>query len=83
MGRIPQAKHGASGVQGFATAGSKLEGTGFEREQIGHIHVAVLDRAIFDADEEGGNGLDDLGLGEAVELRGNGSTACKDNGVAA
>lgn len=25
----------------FAMAGSKFDGTGFEKEQIGHIHVAL------------------------------------------
>jgi len=41
-GFIPQAKHGANGVCALAVAGSKLEGTGFEKEHIGHIQVAVL-----------------------------------------
>lgn len=26
----------------FAVAGSKFDGTGFENEQIGHIHVALV-----------------------------------------
>lgn len=40
-GVIPQVPHGASGVPSFAVAGSKFGGTGFEKEQIGHIHVAL------------------------------------------
>lgn len=43
-GLIPQARHGGSGAEELAVAGSKLEGTGFENEQIGHIHVAFDDR---------------------------------------
>jgi len=39
-GLIPQARHGGNGVRSFAVLGSKLEGTGFENEQIGHIQVA-------------------------------------------
>lgn len=41
-GFIPQAKHGANGLCALAVAGSKFEGTGFEKEQIGQIHVAEL-----------------------------------------
>lgn len=41
-GFSPQAKHGGSGVLALATAGSKLEGTGLEKEHIGHIHVAAV-----------------------------------------
>lgn len=40
-GLIPHARHGGNGVLAFAMAGSKLDGTGFEKEQIGHIHVAL------------------------------------------
>jgi hypothetical protein len=39
---MPQDKHGAKGVCAFAVVGSKLERTGFEKEHIGHIQVAVL-----------------------------------------
>lgn len=38
---IPQAKHGGNGVFAFAVPGSKFEGTGLEKEQIGQIHVAL------------------------------------------
>jgi hypothetical protein len=41
-GLMPHAKHGGKGVFVFAVAGSKFEGTGFENEQIGQIHVALL-----------------------------------------
>jgi hypothetical protein len=59
-GLIPQAKHGGIGVRD-ASAGSKLEGTGFEKEHMGHIQDAVIEGA-------GGagllrlSGLDDEGL---------------------
>ena len=41
-GLIPHARHGANGVCSVAVCGSKFDGTGFEKEQIGHIQVAVL-----------------------------------------
>ena len=39
-GLIPQARHGGIGVRD-ARAGSKFEGTGFEKEHIGHTQVAL------------------------------------------
>jgi len=39
-GLIPQARHGGIGVR-EANAGSKFEGTGFEKEQMGHTQVAL------------------------------------------
>jgi hypothetical protein len=39
-GLMPQARHGGIGVR-EAKAGSKLEGTGFEKEHIGHTQVAL------------------------------------------
>lgn len=36
---MPQAKHGGKGVRSFAVLGSKLDGTGLEKEHIGHIQV--------------------------------------------
>lgn len=39
-GLMPHARQGGSGVEAVAVAGSKLEGTGFEKEQIGQTHVA-------------------------------------------
>lgn len=38
---IPQLKHAVNGVCALAVATSKLADTKFEKEQIGHIHVAV------------------------------------------
>ena len=64
-GLMPQARHGGIGVRD-ASAGSKLEGTGFEKEQIGHIQDALIDG--------GGAGLfrrsgePDAGLGAAGAL---------------
>lgn len=43
-GLMPQAKHGGIGVRD-ASAGSKFDGTGFEKEQIGHTQDAVMDGA--------------------------------------
>lgn len=40
-GFIPQARHGGSGVRALAVAGSKLEGTGLEKEHMGQTHVAL------------------------------------------
>lgn len=37
---MPHARHGGIGVR-EATAGSKLDGTGFEKEQMGQTHVAL------------------------------------------
>ena len=41
-GLIPQARHGGKGKEALARLGSKLDGIGFEKEQIGHIHVPVV-----------------------------------------
>lgn len=40
-GLIPHARHGGKWVVAVAVAGSKFEGTGFEKEQIGQIQVAL------------------------------------------
>jgi len=40
-GFIPHARQGDKGVLAFAILGSKFDGTGFENEQIGQIHVAL------------------------------------------
>ena len=42
---MPHARHGASEVYSFAVAGSKFDAMGFEKEQIGQIHVAFLIKA--------------------------------------
>jgi hypothetical protein len=42
-GFIPHARHGGRGVRAFAVAGSKLDGTGFEKEHIGQTHVALAE----------------------------------------
>ena len=39
---MPQARHGGSGVCALAVVASKFDGTGLEKEQIGHIHVAFV-----------------------------------------
>lgn len=40
-GLIPQARHGGRGMEALALLGSNFEGTGLEKEQIGHIQVAL------------------------------------------
>lgn len=42
-GLIPHARHGGKCVAALAVAGSKLDGTGLENEQIGQIQVALID----------------------------------------
>lgn len=39
---MPQARHGGRGVCTLAVVGSKLDGTGFEKLQMVHTHVALL-----------------------------------------
>ena len=40
-GFIPHVRHGGIGNADVAFPASKLEGTGFEKEQMGHTHVPV------------------------------------------
>ena len=40
-GFIPHARHGGRGVRAFAVEGSKFDGTGLEKEHMGHTHVAL------------------------------------------
>jgi len=64
-GLIPHARQGGSGVDAFAVAGSKLDGTGFENEQIRQTQVAGTDCGAGDgldvfsdvSDAEPANGL--------------------------
>ena len=68
---MPQARHGGIGKRD-ARAGSKLEGTGLEKEQMGHTHVALAGG--------GGAGLLCRGGVEADEANGFGGTeAPRDN----
>lgn len=41
-GLIPHAKHGGRGVRAFAVAGSKFDGTGFEKLHMVQTHVATV-----------------------------------------
>lgn len=52
LGLIPHARHEGRGVWMLAVVGSKLDGTGFEKLQIVHTHVAVLAEA--GSDKRGG-----------------------------
>lgn len=47
---------------------SKFAGIGLENEQIGHIHVMLLDRGLLDPDIAFLYGLDPRGTGVAGEL---------------
>lgn len=47
-GLIPQNRHGGKGMEVLALPVSKFEGTGLEKEQMVHIHVAL----------EGGKGVE-------------------------
>lgn len=70
-GLMPQARHGGMVVDA-ASAGSKLDGTGFANEQIGHTHVAVLASLLILVDavaEPGPVGAVELDPG-AARLRG-------------
>lgn len=59
-GLIPHARHGGRLVAVVAVAGSKLEGTGFEKVHIGQIQVALI------AFVEGDCGAPVCGSGERV-----------------
>jgi hypothetical protein len=63
-GLIPHARHGGRGVRALAVAGSKLEGTGFEKLQMVHTHVAEL--AGDGSTGAGLRGLSDRGTGEEL-----------------
>lgn len=63
-GLIPHARHGGRGVRALAVAGSKLEGTGFEKLQMVQTHVAEL--AGGGSAGAGLRGLSDRGTGELL-----------------
>lgn len=46
-GLMPQDWHGESGVLALAVAGSKLAGTGLEKEHMTQTHVALFDCGVF------------------------------------
>ena len=70
-GLTPHAKHGANGVYSLAVWGSKFDGTGLDKEHIGHIHVAVL--------AGGGSGA---GKWNGLSVRDNGDAVALLEGVA-
>lgn len=78
-GFIPQARHGGRLTVAVAVAGSKFEGTGFEKEQMGQIQLAfigleegggcfAIEGGRGDNDLPGADGAGTAGL--AVALRG-------------
>lgn len=68
-GLTPQVTQAGRGVFEFAVAGSKLGGTGLEKEQIVQTHVAVLGLGVLDPDPVLEKGLAPRCIGDAVELR--------------
>ncbi len=68
-GLTPQVTHAGRSVLEFAVAGSKLAGTGLEKEQIVETHVAALGLGVLDPDPVFEKGLAPRCTGEAVELR--------------
>ena len=74
-GLTPQVTHAGRGVFEFAVAGSKLTGTGLEKEQMVQTHVAVLDLGVLDPETVPKKGLVPRGTGDAVELRERGCAA--------
>ena len=67
-GLIPQARHGGSGKVSVAMVGSKLEGTGLEKEQIGHTQVPAIRGKGTGVAVEGRNGLEEREDGEDEEM---------------
>lgn len=63
-GLIPHARQGGRGVRALAVAGSKFEGTGFEKLQMVQTHVAEL--AGDGSTGAGLRGLSDRGTGEEL-----------------
>jgi hypothetical protein len=63
---MPQARHGGNGVCALAVCGSKLDGTGFEKVQMGQTQVAL----VAGAGSDGGRwkGLSVRRAGEAFAL---------------
>lgn len=59
-GLIPQVRHGGRGNASVAIVGSKFEGTGLEKEQIGQIQVPRSSWG--DATRTGGLGALDTGV---------------------
>lgn len=66
-GFIPQARHGGNGNDSVAMVGSKLEGTGFENEQIGQTHVPTTTDRFAEDRGPGRKGLEDRDVGEDEE----------------
>ena len=77
-GLIPQAKHGGIGVEAFARAGLKFDGSGLEYEHIGQTHVPDGSKAA--APDDGGGKIEGVpeGRGEADALREDGCTGTGD-----
>ena len=66
---MPHARHGGNGVCAFAVVGSKLVGSGFENEHIGHIQVTLCGHWLLAVELCPARGLPPRGRGEAVALR--------------
>ena len=67
-GFIPQARHGGNGNESVAMVGSKLEGTGFENEQIGQTHVPTTTARFAGDRVPGRKGLEERDVGDEEEV---------------
>lgn len=64
---MPQARHGGNGKASVATLGSKLEGTGLEKEQMGHTHAPTTAGSVAGDTAGAWNGLVDREVGEDAD----------------
>lgn len=64
---MPQARHGGNGKASVAIVGSKLDGTGLEKEQMGHTQVPITTGKAGAVAAEGRNGLVDRDVGEDAD----------------
>jgi hypothetical protein len=63
-GLMPQVRQGGSGNASVAIVGSKLDGTGFGKEQMVQIHVPRSSCGVDARNEASGKGLEDRDTGE-------------------
>lgn len=63
-GLMPHVRHGGIGNDSEATDGSKLEGTGFVNEQMGHIQLAGLIKGVALDTALGRKGLEERDPGD-------------------
>lgn len=64
-GLMPQARHGGRGKVSVAIVGSKFDGTGLEKEHIGHTHVPTTVGTVIACER---NGLEEREEGEDADV---------------